>query len=166
MKTQTWALVLGLVVGCTPTAPAVSSSSSDARVDASSTNLAPTTEASAPPTTTTSTILPGSALGIDEARSGSQSVVVATIRKVGEPSPGAPMEAHYDAAEAEVVRVLSGAPASGTIKLSYKVKTAPAAPVSESPPVRGENYILFLSNARAIKMLAATDENIARITKP
>src|SRR5688572_29634537 len=137
-----WILVLGVIIGCTPTTSPASSSSSDARA-ASSPSAPPAASAS------TSTILPGSAIGIDEARSGSKSVVVATIRKVGEPSPGAPMEAHYDAAEVEVVRVLAGAPVSGTIKLNYKVKSAPAAPASESAPVRGENYILFLSDAGA-----------------
>lgn len=103
--------------------------------------------------------------------SASSAIVVAKLTKVGSPNPDAPGQAYYDDAEAIVIRTISWkvpGPKGGeipgyTLTFSYTAQAMPAAS-AEQVPVEGEQYILFLQKKngrfRAIKMLAATAENL------
>jgi hypothetical protein len=95
---------------------------------------------------------------IADAVAGAQ-VVVARFVSLGSVDVGAPGQQYWHDAEADVDQALSGT-LKGRVRVAYTVQVIPAS-IAESPPVVGEATILFVRGNRVVKMLPATDANIA-----
>ena len=113
--------------------------------------------------------LPGSEMSIDAALGEAQIIVMARASHIGLPILGNAGGATYGAINLRPSRSFRGGAVPQTLRLgSFLVRTFLDKP-AEVPPSEDEDYIFFIERRgpdtlRGIKMLRATDKNIAAVT--
>jgi hypothetical protein len=112
----------------------------------------------------------GRSLSLEDAIGIADQIVVGRLTETGSADPGAPGQAYYDHAAAEIVQWLHGEPRREkrptSISFAYTVQTLPPA-AKEAAPAVGQMYIFFLSERsgiiRAVKILPAGEEHVAKV---